>query len=427
MVAHIDDELEPRRGVAVIADDLTGALDAAAPFSAHGFTTQVIPSSAIDVRSGLGADVRILCSDTRDLTPLAAADKRERCIDLVVEAPAARTGLKIDSLLRGSIAADIRAVVSRLEHPGPVFLAPALPEQGRITRESRVLVDGVELGDTETYARFAAPSVRALAEQTGYAVRVVGLQELRSGELLDVAPSAPGARPVVYVFDAETDADLRRIVEIGVASSVALWVGSAGLFRQLALELSPPEPLTPDAGSAPALPALTTQRDPRILVVSGSASARASSQLDALVDAGAVACYAEDPSNVSRLIRELRAALATGTVAAIGVQRPTDDTLPLDPKHARVIAAVVAELRGYVDGLVVVGGETSRQSFKQLGVLTLHVTASLDGGMAAGLAEPGLSAPQAAFPFVSKAGSFGDDEALIRAVTHLQQQLEGAQ
>jgi uncharacterized protein YgbK (DUF1537 family) len=427
MPALIDGEPETRRGVAVIADDLTGALDAAAPFSAHGFTTQVIPSSAIDARSGLGADVRILCSDTRDLSPFAAADKRDRCIDLVLETPAMRLGLKIDSLLRGCIAADIRAVVSRLEQAGPIFLAPALPEQGRITRDSRVVVNGVDLDDTESYVRFAAPTVRALAEQTGFAVRVVGLDELRSDGFGDQVVGVPHPRPVIYVFDAETDADLRRVVEIGVASSVALWVGSAGLFHQLALELSPQHGTGEDDGSAPALPTLTTQRDPRILVVSGSASARSSAQLEALVADGAVACYAEDPSDVSRLIRELRAALATGAVAAIGVRRPADETLPLDPKHARVIAAVVSELRGYVDGIVVVGGETSRQSFKQLGVLTLHVTASLDGGMAAGLAEPGLNAPQAAFPFVSKAGSFGDDEALIRAVIHLQRQLEGAQ
>ena len=191
MSTHIDGEPETRRGVAVIADDLTGALDAAAPFSAHGFTTQVIPSSAIDARSGRGADVRILCSDTRDLSPFAAADKRDRCIDLVLEAPAMRLGLKIDSLLRGSIAADIRAVVSRLEQPGPVFLAPALPEQGRVTRESRVVVDGVDLDDTESYVRFAAPTARLLAEQTGFAVRVVGLDELRSDAFGSAVVGAP--------------------------------------------------------------------------------------------------------------------------------------------------------------------------------------------------------------------------------------------
>lgn len=417
----------PRRGVAVIADDLTGALDAAAPFSAHGFWTQVIPSFALDTGAGVDADVRVFCSDTRDSVPAVAATNRERCIDSALGSSAEVLGLKIDSLLRGSIADDLRAVVSRLNTPGPIFLAPAFPGQSRVTRNSQVLVDGVELSGTESYRQQEAPSLRGIAEQTGLPVRVVGLEELRSEQFVAGLRDEVGGRVVIVAFDAEVDADLAQIVDLGVEIPVALWVGSAGLFHHLAAQILSRGQLQRSQTSRPDLLTPLPNRTPRILVVSGSASATATAQLEALVESGAAAQYAGDPGDVSRVIRALRGALATGDVAAIGVPRPTDDVLTLDPKHARVIAAVVAELRAFIDGLVVVGGETSRQSFKQLGVRTLHVTASLDGGMAAGFAEPGLTAPTGAFPFVSKAGAFGDDKALIRAVAHLQSQLKGAQ
>lgn len=108
---------------------------------------------------------------------------------------AGRAGIlfkKIDSTLRGHVAAEIRAALGAL--PGrPVIFAPAFPAQGRIVRNGRLYVRGVAL-------RLPKLNIRAP--------------------------------------DCESDADLNRLARIGLAMRPRpLFVGSAGLARAIARAL----------------------------------------------------------------------------------------------------------------------------------------------------------------------------------------------
>jgi len=129
---------------------------------------------------------------------------------------------KIDSTLRGHIAAEIDAARAALGAARPVLLAPAFPAQGRIVRGGRVIVNGVALRGN-------------LREELGGG----GIQ----------------------VPDATSDADLLRIARTALASRPRpLFVGSAGLARAIARTFRrtprarrreiPPRPVIAVVGSA---------------------------------------------------------------------------------------------------------------------------------------------------------------------------------
>jgi len=99
---------------------------------------------------------------------------------------------KIDSTLRGHVAAELAAARAALGRGRPVIIAPAFPKQGRTTRNGRIYVKGVPLRG---------------------------------------APRLP-------MLDARTDADLDAIARAGLALRPRpLFVGSAGLARAIARTL----------------------------------------------------------------------------------------------------------------------------------------------------------------------------------------------
>jgi D-threonate/D-erythronate kinase len=118
--------------LAVIADDLTGALDASAPFAARGLSTLVaLGRDQLCAALASGADVIGVSTDSRELAPDAARQAVADCLALL---PA---GLpifkKIDSRLKGNIAAELDAISFRR-----ALVIPAIPAFGRWMRDGRL-------------------------------------------------------------------------------------------------------------------------------------------------------------------------------------------------------------------------------------------------------------------------------------------------
>ncbi len=351
--------------VHILADDLTGALDCAVCF-----TGDVGP---IPVRW----DIRLpeagsfaLSSETRELARAEAADRAAR---LARRLPVGSGGVvfkKVDSLLRGHEAAEIAAVMDAGGFAHAVF-APAFPQRGRITREGRQYVK------TDAGLQIVEADVGA---------------ELRALGLTTSADPADLANPGVWIADAESDADLHEIVRRGLAlGTPLLWCGTAGLASALA--------------SAPPRDAMTARG--RILVVSGSDHPVANAQVAALTRACPDAALSLAPdapaAQVGRLLEKRGIAIVAADMpprtraaarAAIG------DAL------ARLLPALTAP-----DVLIVMGGETLRQSCDALGAEALIVEAEV---------EPGI--PQAKLQggawhgtrIISKSGAFGDADTLLR-------------
>lgn len=124
--------------LAILADDLTGALDTAAPFAARGMHAQVaLTIDAIEEAVREGPDVVSINLASRELTADAA-----RCLTAAALAalPAgARLFKKVDSRLKGHIAAELDALPFRA-----ALAAPAIPDFGRVVKAGHVHGFGVD-------------------------------------------------------------------------------------------------------------------------------------------------------------------------------------------------------------------------------------------------------------------------------------------
>jgi uncharacterized protein YgbK (DUF1537 family) len=176
---------------AILADDLTGALDTAAQFTGRW--------GPIAVHVGVAEWPLVppcaVSSETRDLT---SAEAVPRALAAASSITGGVTFLKIDSLLRGPWAAEL-AALHRAGNFAVCILAPAFPAQGRLTRGGWQIVN--EAPAIDIAARLETDGLR-----TGFAVRIA---------------------------DAESDADLVALVS-RFGPERPLWCGSAGLARALA-------------------------------------------------------------------------------------------------------------------------------------------------------------------------------------------------
>ena len=122
--------------VAIVADDLTGALDTGAPFASLGFSTSVF----FDQEQGhlsIPSETQVLSinSDSRHLSPGAAEEQVRIAIAAALGQRPRILFKKIDSTLRGNVAVEILASMhaSCRRH---ALIAPAVPSQLRVVKYS---------------------------------------------------------------------------------------------------------------------------------------------------------------------------------------------------------------------------------------------------------------------------------------------------
>lgn len=124
--------------LAIIADDLTGALDAAAPFAMRGLKTMVALSpSALPEALATGASVVGVSTDSREVDPDAARTRMRAALAALPDA----VGLfkKIDSRLKGNVAAELDTLAF-----DRALVVPAIPEFGRWVKDGRLGGFGVD-------------------------------------------------------------------------------------------------------------------------------------------------------------------------------------------------------------------------------------------------------------------------------------------
>ena len=121
----------------VIADDLTGALDASAPFAMRGFATLVALSrAALTEALADGAEVIGVSTDSREIAPEAA---RAAVADVVAQLPPGIAIFKkVDSRLKGNIGAELDAIPHERS-----LVVPAIPTFGRVVQNGQLTGFGV--------------------------------------------------------------------------------------------------------------------------------------------------------------------------------------------------------------------------------------------------------------------------------------------
>jgi 4-hydroxythreonine-4-phosphate dehydrogenase len=395
---------------AIIADDLTGAADCAAAFAVSGLPAFV----ALGETSPPSEGVIAWDTDSRAATPKESAARVEAAAQRALDRGARVLYKKIDSTLRGHVGPEVAALLRAATRAGGraiVIAAPSFPAQGRTMSGGRVRVDSVPRGEVDLPGlELLRPpgggdsgDLAAMLAGQGLRTARASVAELRAGELDSTADAV--------VCDAEDEADLRRIAELGAAlPGRVIWVGSGGLARHL------PETL----GLRPAeqgLPAFEPRAGP-LLVLVGSRSAAAREQMRILCAEPGVQGFELDPGallagegtagwNVAAE-RPDHALAAGGDVVLLLARQPA-----IDPGAARALAAALgrfaAPLAARASGLLATGGDTARALLLALGATGMHLCGEVEPGVPLGF----LDAPRR-LPLVTKAGAFGNASTLSR-------------
>jgi uncharacterized protein YgbK (DUF1537 family) len=227
----------------IIADDFTGALDTGVQFAARGAATIVVTDLNYDFRSiEKKVEVLVMVAETRHLQPQEAYEIVYRTVHRAFQAGIAYIYKKTDSALRGNIGSELTALMDGAGADTIPFL-PAFPKLSRVTREGIHYIDGVPVAQSvfgqdpfEPILNSAVEDI--LKQQTKVPVLIHSRKEAYK-------ISDPG----IQVFDAETDADLRRIGrELGL-ERLRFSAGCAGFAAVLADMLNL-------KGAAPKMPKL---------------------------------------------------------------------------------------------------------------------------------------------------------------------------
>lgn len=377
----------PLPAVTILADDLTGACDTGCLFAGAGPVAVTVPG----VLGAHDRPVVAVDTETRMLPDAAAAAVlREAAQRLRPRLGAGPVFKKIDSTMRGPVAAEVAAL---LEH-GPPFagalVCPAFPAERRVVRHGRLLVDSVPVHESPI-AR--DPGFRGTSSELGalLAGRVpvvsLALDDVRAGHE-KIAHLLEQHRGAMVAADAETDADLASLAAAALAVPGTLAAGSAGLGRALsdALGLIGPRVTLP-AGAAR-------------LVVVGSLHPASRAQLDALARAGAavVTVDARGEGDVDAAIAALGRG-ASAVVASGGAPAPRN-AMAARVAHAaaRILESAPADL------LAVTGGETAHALIQALRPQRFELLGAPGPGLALGrLALAGSRV----LPVLTKAGGFG--------------------
>ncbi|TPL71487.1 four-carbon acid sugar kinase family protein [Mesorhizobium sp. B2-3-15] len=261
----------------------------------------------------------------------------------------------VDSTLRGHIAEELEACFAASGRKSLLF-APAFPQAGRTTVRGIQFVDGIPVSES-SYGHDPVHPVRHSA-------------------LVDLVPNCIKN---VTLLDAETQEELdSQIASIEDPESV-LWVGSPGMAAALSrrfVQAKTPPPLLDGISSD-------------VLVVIGSANLRSHQQADQLQEVRGV-----------MLLRGPRA-------------READSAAVL----RRIAQDAAQELQSPRFGaLIATGGDTMDAILDLLNVREFEILQELDPGFPLGLARLGDGR---SLLFAMKAGGFGSDDALTRAVARI--------
>jgi len=346
----------------LVADDLTGACDASVQFAKRGCTTRlVLDASSLDSTDAGDAAVLALTTDSRALSNPEAERITYKALLTLMRAGADRVFLKIDSTMRGSVRGQIAGALAawqtRHAHPH-ALVCPAYPRMGRTVKDKQLFVNGEPVDRTAIGRDPVSP-----------------VSTSSIGELITVSAS-------VSIMDAMTDDDLKELAETIIEKGPsAIAVGSAGLSGALAERWVGPV-------------ADSRQRD---------------SGIERMIRASRILILVTSLNPVShRQVARLNAAFPDVRVLVAPTAR-------VDAPVAEQLATQFAELveQNSCDLIGLVGGDGARAVLERLDASAIRIFDSLLEGIPLGVVVGGTADGVAVF---TKAGGFGDADALVRIV-----------
>lgn len=399
----------------IIADDFTGANDTGVQLRRRGLATSVIFSGK---KLPVGTGCLVVDTESRGATAETASASVSAACEQVNFDDYKYVIKKVDSTLRGNIAAEV-AAMDKFYKPELVIFAPALPALGRTTENGIHCLKGVPLTETELARDPKNPVTedninRLLSTVYDERVTHIGLEAVRSGFSLD------GGR--VFTFDAVSDADMQNIISAAKATGKrTLYIGTAAMADNI---------MTLESTIPPVLGVIASVSD----VTGGQVRAAEATGVKTVVvpfhELLSGAKTAEE--YVAQAVESLRAGADTMIVSSSTLEREELElaraegerhgmALPQVSDYVRgkmgELAAAVLEL-GVVSGVFVTGGDTALGLLEALGADGSEILSEVSvgipmmrviGGQAAGV------------KMVTKAGAFGTQDAISNAFRKLKE------
>jgi uncharacterized protein YgbK (DUF1537 family) len=208
----------------------------------------------------------------------------------------------------------------------------------------------------------------------------------------------------IVVVDAASEDDLRRLGEaLALLGPKAIAVGSAGLARHLASTGRMP--------AAPAVVLVTSLQDAarrQATAVENAGACRFEPAPDDLVDDRAWARLS------AKILDRLDETNATVLLTATADRSRALPAALIPQRFAELTARIVNQRpRGRISGIVVTGGDGTRALVDALDASAINLRDEVVTGVPIGTLVGG---PADGLAVVTKAGGFGDDNALVRAV-----------
>ena len=316
--------------ILVLADDLSGAAECAAVARHHGLTAEVQTVPDPSAR----ADVVVVDTDSRSLPPAGAAAATGRACRAMLTARPEWVFKKVDSVLRGPVAAEVSAVL-RATGMTRAELVPANPHRGRWVCGGRYYV-GDEPLDRTAFA--ADPEYPADTSDVWAIIR------RRSGVRFGTGLTVP---------------DVRTVDDMNVVASRlgpdTLPAGGSGLFSALLR-------IRAARRGRPSDPIQMRTRPGPVFGVRGSAYPAADHPggvpVIAFDPAGPVEASADE---VARALADRNAALLTLAPVSTTADQPADCLTALGACAAKILGQVS------VGRLLLDGGATASVILRRLG------------------------------------------------------------
>ena len=427
--------------IGIFADDLTGALDAAAPFTATGMSVYVSVFGVVPDDDARSHRVLSLNIDTRHADRFPVFDRAARAAQELRAAGFTLLVNKIDSTLRGHAGMEARAGLTQepsdpsdtdrqgvWSGPRLALMAPSFPAMGRTVSGGRVLVDGVPLAESEVgrdpFSPVPGSEIGELVERnTGIRPVPVTLGAVRdSGRLRAAISEMMDSPPVLAVCDAVSDDDLTAIATAGIeARGDIVLSGSAGITNALARALSGDVDAVGPGQS-------TSARSTPALIISGSQRTVTERQLEMASSGESAEWLQLDPGTLldDEAVRGTRDqavaravnALEEGRNIAISLTRTTgEESIDVEDgvKLVRELGAISYRItrRTRPGALVIIGGDTAQSVLRAGGAAGIVLHDEPFPGVPAGTIDGGLLD---GVRVVTKAGAFGDEDVLVKVI-----------
>jgi uncharacterized protein YgbK (DUF1537 family) len=415
--------------LAVIADDLTGANDTGVQYAKKGLETLVLTDLESIEKIKEKVDVIVIDTESRAESTKLAYLKVKKVAEVIRKIGIELIYKKIDSTLRGNIGSEYDAIMDVLEIDIGI-LVPAFPANGRITVGGYQLLNQVPLGLTEISKDPLTPVKEShvptlLSKQTKREIIHISLSEVLDPDtLMKTLKKIKNESKGIIIIDAVTQNDLRTIAKILAKLNLkSLTGGPAGLAEEM------PEAL----GFVTGRPAI---------LISGSVSEITLRQVKKAEKEFGTRAIKLDVQKIlkgkklkieeiDRVLKEVRTNLVNGNDSII-TSAISKESIEKDIEFGRKnglsnietskeIALTLGQITSRIavesiSGIVITGGSIAINALKVMNALGFRV---LDEVL------PGIPISQImggkfdGLKVITKAGAFGDEEALAICLKQL--------